>query len=100
MSSSLEQLSLVSDQLTEEERLLRDATRRFVAERYLPHAGEWFEKEHFPRELIGEIAEMGLLGANLTGYGCAGMSAVSYGLVLQELDYGDSGLRSFVSVQG
>ena len=100
MSSSLEQLSLLSDQLTEEERLLRDAARRFVAERYLPHAGDWYEKERFPRELIPEIAELGLLGANLEGYGCAGMSAVSYGLVLQELEYGDSGLRSFVSVQG
>jgi glutaryl-CoA dehydrogenase len=100
VSASLEQLSLLSEQLTEEERLARDAVRRFVAERYLPHAAEWYEAERFPRELIAEIADLGLLGASLDGYGCAGMSAVSYGLVLQELEYGDSGLRSFVSVQG
>ena len=100
MSASLEQLSLLSEQLTEEERLARDAVRRFVSERYLPHAAEWYEREQFPRELIPEMADLGLLGASLEGYGCAGMSAVSYGLVLQELEYGDSGLRSFVSVQG
>jgi glutaryl-CoA dehydrogenase len=100
VSASLEQLSLLSQQLTEEERLARDAVRRFVAERYLPHAAQWYEAERFPRELIAEVADLGLLGASLEGYGCAGMSAVSYGLVLQELEYGDSGLRSFVSVQG
>ncbi|MCA9642124.1 MAG: acyl-CoA dehydrogenase family protein, partial [Myxococcales bacterium] len=80
--------------------MIRGAVRRLVRERYLPRAGELFEKEEFPKDLIGEFAEMGLLGASLKGYGCAGMSAVQYGLILQELEYGDSGLRSFVSVQG
>lgn len=98
--SSLEQLSLLGEQLNEEERLVRQSVRRFVAERYLPHAAEWYEAERFPRELIAEMAELGLLGASLQGYECAGMSAVGYGLVLQELEYGDSGLRSFASVQG
>lgn len=79
---------------------MRQSVRRFVAERYLPHAAEWYEAERFPRELIAEMAELGLLGASLEGYECAGMSAVGYGLVLQELEYGDSGLRSFASVQG
>ncbi len=80
--------------------MIRGAVRRLVRERYLPRAGELFEKEEFPKELIGEFAEMGLLGASIQGYGCAGMTAVQYGLILQELEYGDSGLRSFVSVQG
>jgi glutaryl-CoA dehydrogenase len=99
-TSSIEQLSALGDRLSEEEQLVRGAVRRFVLERYLPQAALWFENEEFPRELIAEMAELGLLGANLSGYGCAGMSAVSYGLVLQELERGDSGLRSFVSVQG
>jgi glutaryl-CoA dehydrogenase len=87
-------------QLTEEERMIRDTVRRFVRERYLPRAGELFEKEQFPTDLIPELAAMGLLGASIKGYGCAGMTAVEYGLILQELEYGDGGLRSFVSVQG
>jgi glutaryl-CoA dehydrogenase len=97
---SLDQLMAIDPLLSDEERMIRDAVRRFVRERYLPRAGELFAKEEFPTELIPEIAGMGLLGASLTGYGCAGMSAVSYGLALQELEYGDSGLRSFASVQG
>jgi glutaryl-CoA dehydrogenase len=97
---SLQALSGRDAELNEEERLIQDSVRRFVRERYLPRAGELYEKEEFPRDLIGEIAELGLLGAGLTGYGCAGMSPVAYGLVLEELEYGDSGLRSFVSVQG
>jgi glutaryl-CoA dehydrogenase len=80
--------------------MVRDTVRRLIRERYLPRAGALYEKEEFPSDLIPEMAKMGLLGAGLTGYGCAGMSAVQYGLVLQELEYGDSGLRSFVSVQG
>jgi glutaryl-CoA dehydrogenase len=86
--------------LSEEERMIRDTVRRFVRERYLPRAGDLFEKEQFPTDLIPEIAEMGLLGAHIKGYGCAGMTSVEYGLILQELEYGDGGLRSFVSVQG
>lgn len=97
---SLDALSALDTHLSEDELMIRGAVRRLVRERYLPRAGELFEKEEFPKDLIGEFAEMGLLGASLQGYGCAGMSAVQYGLILQELEYGDSGLRSFVSVQG
>ena len=86
--------------LSEEERMVRDTVRKFVQERVLPIIGEHFEVGTFPRELIPELAELGLLGMHLEGYGCAGMNAVSYGLVCQELEAGDSGLRSFVSVQG
>ncbi len=86
--------------LTEEERLVRDTVREFVRDRVLPSIGEHFEAGTFPKELIKEIADLGLLGMHLQGYGCAGMSAVAYGLACQELEYGDSGLRSFVSVQG
>ena len=86
--------------LTDEERRVRDAVRRFLAARYIPHVGEWFETEHFPRELIPEIAALGMLGMNIDGWGCAGLGEVAYGLALQELEYADSGLRSFVSVQG
>jgi glutaryl-CoA dehydrogenase len=97
---SLDQLMAIDPLFSEEERMIRDTVRRFVKERYLPRAAELFEEEKFPTDLIPEIAAMGLLGATLTGYGCAGMGSVAYGLALQELEYGDSGLRSFVSVQG
>src|SRR4051812_3325410 len=97
---SLDELISIDALLSEEERMIRDTVRRFVKERYLPRAAELFEEEKFPTDLIPEIGAMGLLGATLTGYGCAGMSSVMYGLSLQELEYGDSGLRSFVSVQG
>jgi glutaryl-CoA dehydrogenase len=97
---SLDQLMAIEPLLSEEERMIRDTVRRFVKERYLPRAAELFEEEKFPTDLIPEIGAMGLLGATLTGYGCAGMSSVQYGLALQELEYGDSGLRSFASVQG
>jgi len=86
--------------LSEEERMVRDTVRKFVNDRVLPIIGEHFEAGTFPRELIPEIAELGLLGMHLEGYGCAGLSAVCYGLACQELEAGDSGLRSFVSVQG
>ncbi len=86
--------------LSEEERMVRDTVHKFVNERVLPIIGEHFEAGTFPRELIPEIAELGLLGMHLEGYGCAGLSAVCYGLACQELEAGDSGLRSFVSVQG
>jgi glutaryl-CoA dehydrogenase len=105
MSASNEPLSLdsligIEPLLSEEERMIRDTVRRFVRERYMPRAAELFEEEKFATDLIPEIAAMGLLGGSLTGYGCAGMGTVAYGLALQELEYGDSGLRSFVSVQG
>src|SRR5215472_18445321 len=86
--------------LSEEERMVRDTVREFVRERVLPIIAEHFEAGTFPRHLIPEIAQLGLLGMHLEGYGCAGLSAVSYGLACQELEAGDSGLRSFVSVQG
>lgn len=87
-------------ELTEEERLVRDNVRRFVDQRVIPIIGEHYQNRTFPRELVSEIAELGLLGANLEGYGCAGMGAVAYGLAMQELERGDSGIRSFASVQG
>ncbi len=86
--------------LTEEERMVRDTVRKFVRERVLPIIGEHFENGTFPRDLIPAVAELGLLGMHIEGYGCAGLSAVCYGLACQELEAGDSGLRSFVSVQG
>jgi glutaryl-CoA dehydrogenase len=87
--------------LSEEERMVRDTTRDFVSEHVMPIIGEAYEKAEFPRQLIPMIGELGLLGANLPEeYGCAGMGAVAYGLICQELERGDSGLRSFVSVQG
>jgi len=86
--------------LSEEERMVRETVRKFVDERVLPIIGEHFEAGTFPRELVPEIADLGLLGMHLEGYSCAGLSAVCYGLACQELEAGDSGLRSFVSVQG
>jgi glutaryl-CoA dehydrogenase len=97
---SLDQLIAIDPLLSDEERMVKDTVRRFVRERYLPRAAELFEEEKFPTDLIPEIAAMGLLGATLVGYGCAGMNSVAYGLALAELEYGDSGLRSFASVQG
>jgi glutaryl-CoA dehydrogenase len=86
--------------LDDEERLLRDTVRRFVADRILPDVADWFEAAVFPKELAVEMGSLGLLGMHLDGYGCAGTSAVEYGLACTELEYGDSGTRSFVSVQG
>jgi glutaryl-CoA dehydrogenase len=86
--------------LSEEEVLIRDTVRRFVADRVVPDVGDWFERGVFPRELIKEIAALGLLGMHLDGYGCAGTNATSYGLACLELEAGDTGVRSFVSVQG
>jgi len=97
---SLDELVALDDFLTEEERLVRETVRRFLANRYIPHVDEWFEREHFPRELIPDVAALGVLGMNIDGWGCAGLGEVAYGLALQELEYADSGLRSFVSVQG
>ena len=87
--------------LTEEERAVRDSVRRFVDERVLPIIGNCYVEGRFPKELIPEMAELGVFGANLPEeYGCAGLSNVSYGLINQELERGDSGVRSFASVQG
>ena len=88
--------SLFSD----EERLVRQTVREFVDKEVLPHIEEWNREGKFPRHLVPLMADLGFFGANLEGYGCAGMSSVEYGLIMQELERGDSGLRSFVSVQG
>jgi len=85
---------------SEQELLVRETARRFVDERVIPLIRDCFRDARFPKELIPEMASLGFLGANLEGYGCAGMNNVEYGLVMQELERGDSGLRSFVSVQG
>jgi glutaryl-CoA dehydrogenase len=85
--------------LNEEEQAVQASVARFVDERVIPVIGECFEQDRFPRELVATMAEMGLFGVNLSGYGCAGMNNVAYGLVCQELERGDSGVRSFVSVQ-
>ncbi len=87
-------------ELTDDERLVRDSVGRFVDERVLPIIRECFEAHRFPRELVPELGALGLLGCTLEGYGCAGLGNVSYGVACQELERGDSGLRSFVSVQG
>jgi glutaryl-CoA dehydrogenase len=83
-----------------EERLIRDTVREWVGDRVLPDIADWFERGEFPREVFRELGELGLLGMHLTGYGCAGTSAVAYGLACMELEAGDSGFRSAVSVQG
>ena len=87
-------------QLSDEERMVRDNVRDWVQERVLPGIGDWFEKSEFPLDVAQELGKMGLLGMHLSGYGCAGTNAVSYGLTCLELEAGDSGFRSFVSVQG
>jgi glutaryl-CoA dehydrogenase len=90
----------LDDELTEEERLVRDNVRKMVDEEVMPVINEHYMAGTFPEPLIKTIADMGLLGANLKGYGCAGMGEVAYGLICQELERGDSGVRSFASVQG
>jgi glutaryl-CoA dehydrogenase len=87
--------------LSAEELMVRDTVRRFVADRILPEVGAWFDEGRFPtRELAPELGRLGLLGMHLEGYGCTGSSATAYGLACLELEAGDSGARSFVSVQG
>jgi glutaryl-CoA dehydrogenase len=86
--------------LSDEERDIRDTVRAFVTDRVLPSIGDWFEEARIPLELARELGKIGVLGMHLEGYGCAGASATSYGLACMELEAGDSGLRSLVSVQG
>jgi glutaryl-CoA dehydrogenase len=90
----------VNSLLTDEERMIRDSVREWVTGEVLPVIEHHFREGTFPTDLIPAIGEMGLLGANLEGYGCAGLGGVAYGLIMQELERGDSGLRSFASVQG
>ena len=85
---------------TDEQTMLREMVKKFATNEIKPIASRIDEEEKIPRELIDKIAELGLLGCALDGYGCAGLDNVSYGLICQELERGDSGLRSFVSVQG
>ena len=86
--------------LSDEERDIRDMVRAFVADRVLPYVGDWFEEATIPIEIARELGKLGVLGMHLNGYGCAGASATAYGLACMELEAGDSGVRSLVSVQG
>jgi glutaryl-CoA dehydrogenase len=90
----------IEDELSEEERLVRDTVRAFAADRIMPYIADWFEAGTLPRELAPELGKLGLLGMHLTGYGCAGMGPVAYGVTCREMEAADSGLRSLVSVQG
>src|SRR5262245_22840541 len=90
----------IDDQPPSDERLVRDTVRSYAADRVMPHIADWFEAGTLPRELVPELGKLGLLGMHLTGYGCAGMGAVAYGVACRELEAADSGLRSMVSVQG
>jgi glutaryl-CoA dehydrogenase len=90
----------IDDQLTSDERLVRDTVRSYAADRVMPHIADWFEAGTLPKELVPELGKLGLLGMHLTGYGCAGMGSVAYGVACRELEAADSGLRSLVSVQG
>jgi glutaryl-CoA dehydrogenase len=89
----------VRSMLTDEERLVQDSVGKFVDDEVIPIISDCFEHERFPRELVAAVADLGLLGSSIHGYGCAGLNGVAYGLICQELERGDSGLRSFVSVQ-
>ncbi len=90
----------IDSSLSEEERAIRDTVRAFVQNRVVPNVAEWFEHGNVPRELMRELGSLGVLGMHLDGFGCAGASATAYGLACMELEAGDSGIRSLVSVQG
>jgi glutaryl-CoA dehydrogenase len=90
----------IDDELTDEERLVRDTVRKFAGERIMPEIADWFEAGTLPKDLMPEVGKLGLLGMHLQGYGCAGMGAIAYGVACRELEAADSGLRSMVSVQG
>jgi glutaryl-CoA dehydrogenase len=91
---------LIDSLFSEQELLVRQTARQFVEDRVIPIIRDCYNEGRFPKELIPEIGQLGFLGANLEGYGCAGLNNVEYGLIMQEIERGDSGLRSFVSVQG
>jgi len=101
VSNNLDPMDLydIRSELTEEEVMVKDTVGRYVDDKVIPLMREAFEQHAFPRHLITEVAELGLLGSSIDGYDCAGLNGVSYGLICQELERGDSGLRSFVSVQ-
>jgi glutaryl-CoA dehydrogenase len=100
MSGTAEDYLDLDSLLTPEELATRDRVRAFVTERIRPHIEDWYEAAYFPVELVKELGDLGVLGMHLDGYGCPGRSAVEYGLAAMELEAGDSGLRTFVSVQG
>jgi glutaryl-CoA dehydrogenase len=101
VNSKLDPMDLydIRSELSEDEVMVKDSVGRYVDEKVIPLMRDAFEQHKFPRQLIGEAAELGLLGSSIDGYDCAGLNSVSYGLICQELERGDSGLRSFVSVQ-
>jgi glutaryl-CoA dehydrogenase len=90
----------IDDELSDDERLVRDTVRKFAADRIMPHIADWFEAGTLPEELVPELGQLGLLGMHLEGYGCAGMGPIAYGVTCREMEAADSGLRSLVSVQG
>src|ERR1700732_3349879 len=90
----------VDSLFSEQELMVRQTARRFAEERILPVIRDCYRDARFPSDLVPEMAELGFFGANLSGHGCAAMSNVEYGLIMQELERADSGVRSFVSVQG
>ena len=90
----------LDEELSDDERMARDTTRKFVDAEIIPVIAKHFQAGTFPMNLVPKFAELGMLGANIKGYGCAGMGEVAYGLIMQELERGDSGVRSFCSVQG
>jgi glutaryl-CoA dehydrogenase len=90
----------IDDELSDDERLVRDTVRKFAADRIMPNVADWFEAGTLPKELVPELGQLGLLGMHLTGYGCAGMGPIAYGVTCREMEAADSGLRSLVSVQG
>src|ERR1700744_6291660 len=100
-ASKLNPLDLygVASAFSDEERMVQESVARLVDEKVLPIIQRCFEEHRFPKELVPELAALGLLGSSIQGYDCAGLNGVSYGLICQELERGDSGLRSFVSVQ-
>ena len=89
----------VQSELSDDERMVQSSVARFVDDKVLPVIRDAFEQHYFPKDLVPQIAELGLLGSSIDGYDCAGLNSVSYGLICQELERGDSGIRSFVSVQ-
>ena len=101
VNTQLDPLDLfdVRSELTDEERIVQESVARFVDEKVLPIIRDAFEQHYFPEDLIPQIAELGLLGSSIAGYDCAGLNSICYGLICQELERGDSGIRSFVSVQ-
>ena len=98
--TDLSDLLNLDDEFSADELELRARVREFVDRRIRPNIADWYERAVFPTEIIPEMAELGLLGMHIHGYGCAGRSATEYGIAMQELEAGDSGLRTFVSVQG